>query len=816
MTHRIRPTQITSVLGVMLAILVALALRWQSVPVVRNGWLDTDVYRFVRQAQIISETGGLPERDDMRWLPRGRDLTRQLSFSSYCLAGLYTAMRWIQPTTPLPDAALWYPLLCFALSLVVLYFLVNRLFNRATALLATLLFAIFPTVLFRSTAGYADRDSLCLLLGMVSYLCLIQALAASSNRGRHLWAWLSGTAQMLLNATWEGSGLFSAVVAGFFIFKVLWGQITRAHGPLYLGWALPGLASLLLWTKTYHSLAPYAILAWGAPLLSGFAIGIYLAYHYLFTRVKKARHFVGHLPPGVTALGSAVLLISVAVGVLTLYPVSTSEVLRALWDNFQSPLGKSRLMRSVGELYNPYTTDWVKWYGVSFLVLIVGTLLAVGSITRFLGINLWVGLISWQVLIGGIVYSRFSPTTPLRGDDLSQHIFSVVVFAFLILLVIQAWRAPVRGELEKRLTTVSILDESVFALIWFIIMLLAARGAQRYHFFFAPIGVAFLSYALIWPLQYLRRHQSTPLWKWPALCVLFVCIGFLSVTFTRQCFRDLKILYPTPPAPWREAMNWMKESLPPKSVIAAWWDYGSQINLIGNQATIIDEDHFIPYWIHLMARHVFCTQKAEEALTFLKTHNVSYLAMSAQDLRILRTISILGSDETVDRLTMEPVYLATSEKPFLLRQGGYVIRFSVVNPVQGDFVLSIPRQGTLPADGWVIQGATLQFDAAKEGDVPVAASVNIQSANGRTFAAFPQRLRLDNKVIKQKGAPLPGTLVCFSPSIEEKDSVWQAFYLSENAEKLVSVRLILLGEEFPSFHRVYPTDLNIPLPPVGI
>lgn len=704
MSHRIRPTQVVSALGVMLAILVALALRWQSVPVVQKGWLDTDVYRFVRQAQIISETGGLPERDDMRWLPLGRDLSRQLSFSSYCLAGLYAVMRWIQPIIPLSDAALWYPLLCFALSQVVLYFLVNRLFNRATALLATFLFAIFPTVLFRSTAGYADRDSLCLLLSLTSYLCFVQALTASSNRARHLWAWLSGIAQMLLNATWEGSGLFSAVIAGFFSFKVLWGQLTRAHVSLYLGWALPGLASLLLWTKTYHSFAPYALLAWGMPLLSGLAIGIYLAYQSLqplFARFIKTQHFVANFANfsvGVIALGSTVLLISIAVGVLRLYTGSTSEVLNALWDNFQSPLGRSRLMRSVSELYNPYTIDWVKWYGVSFLVIIAGALLALGRVTRFLGINLWVALISWQLLIGGIVYSRFSPTTPLRGDDLSQ-----------------------------------------------------------------------------------------------------------------------------------------KESLPPKSVIAAWWDYGSQINLIGNQATIIDEDHFIPYWIHLMARQVFCAQKAEEALAFLKAHNVSYLAMSAQDLRILRTISILGSDESLDRLTMEPVYLVTSEKPFPLRRGGHVIRFLAVSPIRGDFVLSIPKQARLPADQWVIQGATLQFDSIDRDErdegisyIPVAASVMVKAVNGgaETYAAFPRYIRFgnSNQVIEQKDAPLPGILVCFppsdKPSDKPEDSVWQAFYLSENTAKLLSARLLLLGEEIPSFHRVYPKDTdpnpNMPFPLVGI
>jgi hypothetical protein len=52
---RSRHVRIGSAAGVVLAVGVALALRWQTTPIVRNGWLDTDVHRFVRQAQATAE-----------------------------------------------------------------------------------------------------------------------------------------------------------------------------------------------------------------------------------------------------------------------------------------------------------------------------------------------------------------------------------------------------------------------------------------------------------------------------------------------------------------------------------------------------------------------------------------------------------------------------------------------------------------------------------------------------------------------------------------------------------------------------------------
>jgi hypothetical protein len=41
--------------GLAIFVGTALVLRWQTTPIVRDRWLDTDVYRFVRQAQATAE-----------------------------------------------------------------------------------------------------------------------------------------------------------------------------------------------------------------------------------------------------------------------------------------------------------------------------------------------------------------------------------------------------------------------------------------------------------------------------------------------------------------------------------------------------------------------------------------------------------------------------------------------------------------------------------------------------------------------------------------------------------------------------------------
>jgi asparagine N-glycosylation enzyme membrane subunit Stt3 len=794
-------------LAVGIAIALGVYLRWQVVPLVRNGWLDTDVHRFVRQAKIIVETGGLPERDMMRWAPLGRDLTRQLSFSSYLLAWIYKSVRWIRPSFTLSDTALIYPLIWFVLSQVVLYFLVKGLFDRLTALSAVFLLAAVPSAFIRSSAGYADRDSLCLFLGLCVLLFFARSLEASSLRKRIFYATFAGIAQMFLNMSWEGSGLFGVIVGAFFLINVLWDRISYPHIFVYLGWAIPSILSLLLWTKTYYTLAPYALLAWGAPLSSGLSMGALFILRSLIPKENR-------IPIGILATTCSLLIcIGIACALGALYAPSISDLFISFWDNIRSPLGKSRLMRTVGELQTLPTTDWAKAYGISFLLMVAGTLLIVWKVANFLRINPWFSMIIWLILIGGMVYSRFQPLS--LNDHLSQWIFASVLLISGVLIVVSAWWLT--WKQERPSLTNSTLDKWTLTLMWFVVMLMAARGASRYHFFFAPVAVSLLAYVLTSPVRYLQLRPPMFKWRWIALGVSFICFCFFTSTFARQSLGAIKMVQPTPSKRWRNAMAYMRDSLPPKSVVAAWWDHGNQINLLANQATIVDEDHFIPYWIHLMARHVFCAQDEEETLSFLRSHNASYLAIGLDDIARLGAISFLGSDENLDRKVMEPVYLRAFEKPFPLSKGGFVMRFYATKPVPGDFELFISEKSPLSVGRWVIREATLEFDLEEKGFKPISACVKIQTADGRLKVLFPKRVQLNDLTIEQDKGELPGRLIFFLPLfIKGRKETPLALFISEKAEAFLGVRLFLLGEKVPSFQRIYPPSSKEYPPWVGI
>ena len=39
---------------------------------------------------------------------------------------------------------------------------------------------------------------------------------------------------------------------------------------------------------------------------------------------------------------------------------------------------------------------------------------------------------------------------------------------------------------------------------------------------------------------------------------------------------------------WLKALSWMRDNLPPKAVVASWWDYGYWITILGNHTSIVD------------------------------------------------------------------------------------------------------------------------------------------------------------------------------------------------------------------------------------
>ncbi|MYB95378.1 hypothetical protein F4054_12695 [Candidatus Poribacteria bacterium] len=94
----------------------------------------------------------------------------------------------------------------------------------------------------------------------------------------------------------------------------------------------------------------------------------------------------------------------------------------------------------------------------------------------------------------------------------------------------------------------------------------------------------------------------------------------------------------------------MNATLPENTVVATSWAEGNLLNYLAGVKTVTDPDHYIPHWVYLYYRYVFCAQSQREALEFLKTHEATHLMLMGHDV-IAHSLnnSTIGSNANNDR-----------------------------------------------------------------------------------------------------------------------------------------------------------------------
>ena len=137
------------------------------------------------------------------------------------------------------------PAICFTLGLGVLSFYLYHTFGFLFSGVVGIILATLPGTIIRSAAGFSDRDSWCLLLGILAITTYLVSLQTQSLRRRLLWTFASGLSVFLGGLSWEGFGVFVSVI----LFVELWRFLTsEAEDELnfYFLWVLTFVPTLYL------------------------------------------------------------------------------------------------------------------------------------------------------------------------------------------------------------------------------------------------------------------------------------------------------------------------------------------------------------------------------------------------------------------------------------------------------------------------------------------------------------------------------------------------------------------------------------------
>ena len=619
-------------------VLLTFWIRIQGVHRLPTGqFTENDAFFYQWLGDNIAEHGILPEKDMHRWLPRGRDNGLLLPLYSYAIAYIHKAVAWAFPALTGYHIQLYLSVFCFTLGLGVLFIFLARIYGLLFATVIGVLLATLPGSIERSAAGFGDRDAWCWMFGILAVISYLWKESMQPGRRRLVATLLSGFIVFLGGLSWEAFGLFVLIILCAEIWKFCTTDAEQ-HLKEYLIWILMFVPLLYFLAPVYRRGYSFWMHTAALTLVPPLVVFAIRGTRYLLLT------YVEYLRPHAQKLAWGLTLGAVTLGIGYLFFQSST------FETTAFALQESRLMKDMTELVDPRFGYWTGRYGAVFILGSLGLIFACLHLWKRKGFPLALALI----LFTATTFFRW-PLSSWIGEGGCNTLFFISLWLTIGGVAIACLR---KENAKNELVTLAML-------IWFLLWVALSRGGKRYDFF---IGIP-LAYGTAWILcvspghllqklkdaKILFSHVSE---RWVTVC--FAIVVLIPVLFwnplgghaNRAIAAAATWRKPIPGegTPLAQTFEWMKSTLPQDAIVAANWSYGSRLNVLGKVKTITDQDTFLPHWIHLYYRHVYCAQSEREALEFLKTHGATHLMLREQGLTSRAyTYSYIGSDENSDR-----------------------------------------------------------------------------------------------------------------------------------------------------------------------
>ena len=143
------------------------AIRLQNLPLLKDITtgkyvpLALDPHVFLRYAKYLLEHGKFYAIDSLRYQPFGANMEgyNSTTFLSRFIVFLHKIFRIFNSNQTIEFTDVIYPPVCFAISLIFFFLIVKNLFNKKIAIISTFILCVVPTYLYRTMAGFSDKES---------------------------------------------------------------------------------------------------------------------------------------------------------------------------------------------------------------------------------------------------------------------------------------------------------------------------------------------------------------------------------------------------------------------------------------------------------------------------------------------------------------------------------------------------------------------------------------------------------------------------------------------------------------------------------
>ena len=608
---------------------------------------DPDAMVFLRYVQYIAEHGKLMIIDTLRYYPYGFTGLQEFSFLAYSIVYLYKFLSIFSSTFTLELVDIIYPAIAFAISLIFFFLLVKNLFNKNIALLATTFLAFVPSYLFRTLTGISDKEAFAMVFLYAAFYFFVLAWNPKNNSKAILFGALGGVATAFTNLIWAG-GVFIFILIGIFsLIEIFLNKFGKKDFLSYFSWLFSSLILLVILFGTKYNFA--TLLLSSSTAIAIFTLVFYLIDHFLMEkdllkiRNKLSNKITSKLYSFLITIifGSLILLVLFGGSYFT-------GLIKQTFTTLTTPFAANRWVRTVAENSQPYITDWISNFGRYFFwMFIIGSIFLFYEMHKNLK-NAWKLTIIYSFLIFGFIFSRYSSSSTFNGTNTISVIIYLLSFTGLFLLFIIPYLYA-HYKNKEILEEISKFDKKyLFVLIWFFIMIVAARGAVRLIFIFSPITAILGSY-FIFKIFELMKNLKNKIYSTSSAIVLGIITLLLLSNFANSTLAQASSVGPTYNSQWQFMGKWIRENTSEDAVFAHWWDYGYLVQY-NQRATISDGGNAGGYEInYFTGRHVLTGQSEREALEYLKSRNVTHLLIVSDEIGKYPAYSSIGSDINYDR-----------------------------------------------------------------------------------------------------------------------------------------------------------------------
>jgi asparagine N-glycosylation enzyme membrane subunit Stt3 len=660
-----------------------------------------DPHLFLKYARYIVEHGALLAHDPTRFVPLGTSTVNYVFMSGF-IAYLYKFIHLFVPSVTLEYIHIIYPTICFSFAMVFFFLLVRRLFDWKVGLLGTLFLSIVPAFLHRTMSGFSDHEALGILLMFMAMYFYVLGWQTKSMTKTLSWGLLAGIFTGFMGLSWGGWKFLILIISIFVLIEFFFEKISKKDVYQYGLWVIGFVIATTTWIPMFNMKLLFGSFTTGIAFLVLFMLIVDLVL-FKYDLLKIKQKVKGKVPLSIISLVVS-FIIGIGALMVILGPATLTLQVEEISDNLLHPLGNDRWQLTVAEQHQPYFTDWVGQFGPPFLKLkdnifsgipLYLTLFMLGSILLFYNMvkenkKRFSLTAVYIIFILAFVMSRHSAGSLFNGTNfISKLVYLGSLAGFAILSAMFFFKSYYKDK-EAYKKIISWDKKYIFVLVWFLIMVVGARGAARLFFIFAPITALMAAYGTVElsELAFKIRKRSH---KFIILAILLIVLlspfTFSSIStkgiipsFSESSLNQGKYSGPAYNQQWQITGSWARENVPENAVFGHWWDYGYWVQNGFQRATVLDGANKIKYWNYLMGRHVLTGQSQEEALEFLKVHKTTHYLIVADEIGKYTAYSSIGSDKNYDRYSWittfklnEKETKETRNSTILTYQGGYVL-----------------------------------------------------------------------------------------------------------------------------------------------